>query len=264
MNKAVLSFGRRQRIVRRVTTRYRRRGVRDADTVLASYPRSGNTWLKFMVAELLSGETVDFESSDDFVPELGRHQNARRLLPDRGRVIKTHEEYETVGLPDCRALYVVRDGRDVAVSEYFFRRRVGSFQGEFAAFLPQFLQGKVNSYGSWSDHVRSWVDSAHAGLLVINYEELIADTVTQLAKLAEFLGIEPASAERLQSVVAHNSADTMRQKEQDSPVLQKQMRDDIPFVRSATAGDWRNHFDSTLESLFEDEAGQVLAELGYQ
>jgi hypothetical protein len=93
---------------------WRHRGLKPADVMLASYPRSGNSWTKLMLAELLAGSgEVNSSSKQWLVPAVGEHLQSPRLLPGDGRLIKTHEPYHKVYR---RAIYLVRYVRPVAVS----------------------------------------------------------------------------------------------------------------------------------------------------
>src|SRR5437868_2208022 len=71
----------------------RHRGLDSSDVLLASYPRSGNTWLSFLIMESLSGATAEFDNVNRLIPEIGLHGNTPSLFPGGGRLIKTHERY---------------------------------------------------------------------------------------------------------------------------------------------------------------------------
>src|ERR1700744_2321096 len=88
-------------------------GLDTSDVYLASYPRSGNTMLRFVLAEILSGIPSSFDSIQRIVPEIGVHVHAHPLLPGAGRLIKTHEPYRR---KYKRGIYIVRDIRDVMLS----------------------------------------------------------------------------------------------------------------------------------------------------
>ena len=68
------------------------RGLWPNDVFLASYPRSGSSWMRFLILEMTTGD-ASFERIRYEVPYVGWHAAARPLLPDAGRVIKTHEIY---------------------------------------------------------------------------------------------------------------------------------------------------------------------------
>lgn len=133
---------------------YRHRRLRDSDVFLASYPRSGNTWISFLIYELLTGKEAAFEDVNRIVPNVARSSEGREGLPGRGRFLRTHElprrEYR-------KSIYLVRDVRDVVISEYEFLRFLGLFDQDLDEFLKMFLKGRVNGLGGWLNHVRSWL-----------------------------------------------------------------------------------------------------------
>src|SRR5919199_2355406 len=96
---------------------WKSRGLRDSDVLLASYPRSGSTWLRFMLYEVFTGRQSEFGRVLEVIPYLGNQAGAPPTLPEGGRVIKTHESRS---FGPARALYVVRDPRSVALSQYSY------------------------------------------------------------------------------------------------------------------------------------------------
>ena len=104
----------------------RHQGLDPADVMIASYPRSGNTWCRFLLAEILTNHTTGFDSIDKVGPT-GRpsQQVALPLLPGCGRLIKTHEQYRK---EYANAIYLVRDVRDVVLSYYDRGKYLGVVQ----------------------------------------------------------------------------------------------------------------------------------------
>jgi len=212
--------------------------------MLASYPRSGNTWSKFMLAELLTGSEVDFSSNEDLVPMVGCHLGVPRLLPDAGRLIKTHEPYNrSYG----RAIYLVRDVRDVALSFRKLRAVEGFDHESFEAFLIKFVRGEVGGYGSWQAHVMSWLTAAQrdSGVLVIHYEELIDDTVTKLGEMARFLRVSDDEA-RLRAIVENNRPDKMRNRKTEYSDERMSVT-----VGEGAYNRWRAHYSEAELALIE-------------
>jgi len=64
--------------------------LRSCDVFLASYPRSGSTWLRFILQEILTGEPSRFENVNQRIAFVGRHGNAPSLLPSGARLLQTH------------------------------------------------------------------------------------------------------------------------------------------------------------------------------
>src|SRR5579863_5796840 len=100
--------------VRNPVVWWRHRGLAPADVMLGSYPRSGSTWLRFVLYEILTGESSSFDKVNAGLRGIGDYQHGPGLLPGGGRFIGTHESYRPAYR---RAVYLVRDVRDVALSE---------------------------------------------------------------------------------------------------------------------------------------------------
>src|SRR2546427_12929310 len=96
---------RHRRHLRGPAVALRYRGLRSSDVLLAGYPRSGTTWLTFMLAEVLSGVPSTWASTGKLVPAVGRHQCAPALLQSDGRLPRTHEQR---GPAHAVPAYVVR------------------------------------------------------------------------------------------------------------------------------------------------------------
>jgi hypothetical protein len=240
----------------------RHRGLSDRDAFLASYPKSGNTWVKFMLAQLLTGATADFDSVERVIPDIGGHRDLPRLLPEGARLIKTHEPRRPPwGRYYKRAIYIVRDGRDVAVSYYFSMLRTGLYEGEFPGFLERFLEGDIGGFGPWHDHVASWLDGA-GDTLIVRYEGLLDDATLEMKRIADHLGLS-ASAEALDRIVADNTADAMRGRESGTRIERERVRSDISFVRKASSGDWAEHLDGAAQERFWSVAGAAMQLAGY-
>ena len=108
----------------------------------------------------MSGREADFDNDSTVIAEVGSHRAAPGVLPGGGRLIKSHEPYSGPQKRVYRkAIYLIRDGRDVAVSYYYTLIRRGLYEGDFGPFLRLFLAGGVDGYGPWHEHVESWLDS---------------------------------------------------------------------------------------------------------
>ncbi len=237
------------------------------DVFIVSYPKSGNTWTRFLIANLVHpGEPANFGNINRLIPDPeALSKRALNRLP-RPRIIKSHQyfhpHYE-------RIIYVVRDPRDVALSQYHFHRKrmLLDDSAPIEQFISGFVAGKTSAYGSWGENVSSWLATrrTHPGFLLIRYEDMIADAANELAKVASFLGIE-ASPARLAQAVERSSADQMRRLEQSQAHLwssTKETRQDIPFVRAAKAGGWQSELSEEAVRTVEAAWGAVMQSVGY-
>jgi Sulfotransferase domain len=244
---------------------WRHRGIRAGDVFLASYPRSGNTWLRFLLFELVTGRTAEFgeiDAPESPTGQIGDQRHMPAVLRDGGRLIKTHElhrhEYR-------RAVYLVRDPRDVMVSQLGFMRwqRLGRARGDF---LEPFLQGRVTGLGSWQRHVASWLGSepaARGEVLRVRYEDLREDPARWLQQIAGFLGLDPSDEDVL-AAVRHNALARMRAREDRAryavyPETDPQLR----FVNRGRVAGWRETLDPRAAARIEEQWAETLRDLGY-
>ena len=237
----------------------RHRGLRPADVFVASYPRSGNTWLRFMLYEILVGQSSTFTNVHQLVPDIGKQGNAVPVLANNGRLIKTHEAY----LPLYhKAIYLVRDARDVALSEFAYQKALGLAEDNFETYLPRFLRGEVNPFGSWTAHVDSWMDAkdkGYAEVLLVRFDEMRSRPEDSLADMMTFLNV-PVERETIRRAVANNSVEKMRDKEKVNP---QKASAKGRFIRSGAVGGWRDRFTEAQAELVEQYAGSVLARIGF-
>jgi hypothetical protein len=240
----------------------RHRGLDVADVLLASYPRSGNTWLRFQLVEILAGRSAEFDNVNRLIPEMGIHGKTPAFLPGGGRLIKTHEPYRPAYK---RCVYVFRDVRDVLLSQYSRERELGLVHMDLDTYLPLFLQGRASGFGAWHKHVTSWLDSPlgpRGDMLVIRFENLRSNTEDTLAEIVDFFGM-PVDRNLIRAAIANNTLDRMREKEKRSLNLPKSATEEGRFVRKGSIGGWRARLTEPQIALIDQYAGSVLARLGY-
>lgn len=252
-------------LARRPVVCLRRIGLRPADAIVVSYPKSGSTWLRFLLAHALSGLESDFDSIRDTVAPVGRQRRAPALLPGGGRLLRTHEPLLPRRRVGQRVLYLVRDGRHVALSYLDHERRYGRFAGDVAGFVELFLEGRVDNYGAWHHHVLAALAYGRlpgASLLMLRYEDLRADPVAELARALAFLGMA-ADEVALGEVVSANTKERMRSKEARSAFLGARRTDGTPFVRPDRRQGWAEVVPAGVRERFQRTAGEALAAAGY-
>ena len=248
---------------------WKHRGLRPADVLVASYPRSGNLWLRFMLHELLLGK-VTWDRVRNFAPYVGRHASAPVLLPRDGRLVKTHEPYWPVYR---RAINLVRDPRNSAISYYKFLLNNGKVfvpRGmddavAFDRFIDAYIGGRLDAHGTWNGHVESWIDARDAGkadVLLLRYEDMRSDPVDGLSRVAQWLGLS-VDRERVEGAVAATSLDAMREATRDVvPPGMRRSASPSPIVNNGLVEGWR----AVLTEIQADRFGafaEGLRRLGY-
>jgi len=246
----------------------RHRGLNRNDVFVANYPRSGSTWLRFMLFEILTRKDAEFDDVNRDIPDVGGQRDAVALLPNQGRLIKTEEPFR----PDYRrAIYLVRDGRDVALSEYAYEKAQGWIDCSFDDYLKMFVNGNASPYGSWEEHARSWIESplnARGDLMLVSYPELKRKTEPTLTRIAEFLKVR-VPAQIIQNAIQNNNLHNMRKKEDRAPQIgydprTKSIAEEKRFVRSGAVGGWRERLTPAQAEYLQRNTGKMLVRLGFE
>lgn len=264
------------KVVSRVLGRVRRRpsslnyDAKDHFVYLASYPKSGVTWLQFLLANALAnGEDVGWREFGRSVPDAHSDEEIA-YMNDPGSVfnrlpvqfVKAHYPYRR----EFRsAVYLARDGRDAITSYYYFLND----HCQRSVPLGDLIKGRTD-FGSWQDHVLGWLNGGCPNLLVVKYEDLRLDTVGTLSRIFSFVGCD-VSSEAMERAIAASTFDRMRRAELDS--YQQEGRaitgDSLHegkglFVRKGKVGDWRNLFREDDVRLFWTHQGRGMRALGYE
>jgi hypothetical protein len=195
----------------------------------------------------------------------GQSQEQLDLLPGP-RVIKSHYSFDPIYK---RVIYVVRDPRDVVLSQYHYQRKRRVLEDDYPLekFVSRFLAGDVCPYGSWGENVSSWLAarSGDPNFLCIRYEDLKHDTETLVARLARHLGI-PSELAVVRQTIERSSVERMRQLEKHEAHLWASTRDtrkDISFMRVGTSGEWQTDLPASCVSELEAKWSAIMGHLGY-
>ncbi len=245
------------------------------DVFLVSYPRSGNTWTRFLVGNLISqNDPVTFSNIESRIPEIYFNPDRElRALP-RPRMLKSHECFQ----PQYpHVIYIVRDPRDVAISFYHHNVKARNIPDDYpmTSFVPRFIAGEFDrKFGSWRDNVLSWtsVRGDSPNFMMFRYEEMKRDTAGAMLQLVDFLercsfSKIDSSPAALQKAIEFSSPERMRALEKEEAanwVLTKKTRRDKPFVRTAKAGGWKSQLPPESVEMIESAWGDLMQSLGYE
>lgn len=225
------------------------------------FPKSGTTFASDLVADYLR---LPF-------PKLA-------LLPHTfSCVVHSHR------LPHPRytpLVYVVRDGRDVALSYYHTILRAMLTESDrptrdkrrllprdpkeakdVRKHLPRLLEGFLRHVGTaeapWPEHCRAFLNYSGPRSGVLRYERLLTDGVEELSTCIRCLTGEEPERDRIEWALEKYSfaRQTKRAPGQEDVRSAK---------RKGIAGDWKSHFSREAAQIFDDLAGDVLIELGYE
>jgi hypothetical protein len=236
------------------------------DLFLVSYPKSGNTWLSFLLGNVIAleeglGQSVNFFNIQDFVPEYlergaGVRPNRWRRLP---RIIKSHSP----ATGKFRKVFLlVRDPRDVMVS--YFHYLHGQRQVPESFTLSELVHSPRYGIEAWCKHTRGWLDRAIRAerVHVFRYEDLIADPNNVLVAIFMLLGVEVDGA-ILSEAIRRSSKKAMKELELGTRYSRYTLaRTDYRFVRKGEVRQGHELAPSDRQFIVE-RAAEFCKMLGY-
>lgn len=182
----------------------------DAESVaLVSYPKSGNTWLRSLLACLISKKDLSLKEIEDVVPDIYK-KRLNWLNNKKPKIFKSHEVYH----PNYKkVIYITRDPRDVAVSYFSYQKSVGQIKSDMSMddYVDLYLSGLHSTYGCWSNHVASWYVSNSKNVKIISYENLKENPFETLKSICKFLDLD-APADEIENVLNNNTLVKMKNK----------------------------------------------------
>lgn len=236
------------------------------DVFIVSYPKSGNTWLRFLIANYLSDEAIDFIGLHHVMPDLHLDPALASPARNRPRFIKSHSAFDAL-YP--RVVYLLRDPRDIAVSSYFHQRKFNLIdkQAPFEQFVQSFIEIGFYPSGPWHEHVEGWLSASSESVLRVTYEAMLADSGAELQRVLVFSGltVEPA---RIARAVERSSFGRMQEIEdaQHDEYFKRYGSDttELRFVREGRSGSWRDFFDEAQIARFLERYGETMRKFGYR
>ena len=208
----------------------------DDDVFIVSYPRSGNTWFRFLLGHLLFHKKVNFINMDDIVPDIYKKNNNDLKKIKRPRYLKSHHPFDS-RYP--KVIYIVRNPKDVLISNYYYYLKFhpNDKKASFNAYYKEFMNKGVNDFGNWGSNVESWlINREHIknGFHLCYYEDLLKNTYHEIKKIIKFLNLN-ISSNRILKAIDYASLNNMQRIEKKnfkfSKLLNKSDRK-IPFVRA--------------------------------
>jgi len=113
--------------------------ILNTDVFLVSYPRSGNTWLRNIIAEIIYGESgTKLGDVGKYIPDIGKY-NVDEMDLKFPRVIKSHDTYNETYR---RVIYIIRDPRDVILSYYKYHSQL-KYSSTFENFVIEVNNGNI-------------------------------------------------------------------------------------------------------------------------
>ena len=267
---------------------------------LASYPKSGNTWVRAFLANYLANakEPVGINDIHKFAlgDSIAEHYkrvaggaldvtNTELTVRLRPRVlggivankadvnlVKTHNiNGEAFGIPlipvelTRSAIYIIRNPLDMVGS---YARHFGLTVEEAAERICHPHNGTAGYeknvptfMGSWSDHVKSWTKRAAFPVTVLRYEDLLAQPDEEFPKLLRHFGME-VDPERMARAIRHSSFDELKKQESEQGFIEKSEYSDTFFAQGGS-GHWKDDLSRRVIKDIKRANRDVMKEYGY-
>lgn len=245
-----------------------------ASTLVASYPKTGTTWLKALAFSIATRNKYDISSnplqtalSHDCMPylELDIPRNPSHKYYPEMPLFSTHVPYtslpESTTASDCKIVYICRDPTDTFVSWWHFVQKLALKDTEFVPIeegFQQFSEG-YSVYGPYWEHILGyWRASLErpGKILFLKYEDLMINTSFNVKKLAEFISY-PFTIEEERDVVVKRIVDFCSFEHMGGLEVNKRGAQSKKFnscalvnsayFRKAKIGDWKNYLPTEMK-----------------
>jgi len=183
------------------------------DVFVMTYAKSGTNWMMQIAHQLIYHGQGAFQHVHDVIPwpdtqampgPMRRYAiplaqaDDWKTSPERKRVIKTHFDWDMLPYSeDARYIAVIRDPKDVFVSNYLFIR-----DSVFGAAMPSvdtwfnlYLTDRFMLGGSWAVNAAGyWAQRHRPNVLIASFKAMKRDLRGTVVTVAKFLGIDTSDA----------------------------------------------------------------------
>lgn len=240
-----------------------------SDVFITSYPKSGNTWMRFIIANLLySDSKIDLTNIENTIPDIHKKSDYKLLKVAKPRFLKSHQAFN----PEYpKIIYIVRDIRSIAVSYYHYKTRQEPSYSHLSHhnFTKLLLNGKLNKFGSWNENVGSWlaaIGDNKEKFLLVKYEDLLGNGVETVKEIVNFINLD-RSIEEIKIALEKSEMKNlkkMEQKQRNDWEENKRASNSTPFFRSGSKNEWKKELDKQTINFIEDQCGYLMQKLGYK
>ena len=238
------------------------RGVRMIWVV--SYPKSGSTWVRAFLANLIHGGVEPLRLQE--IVDLWKvyHKDAGNLVD--GDMVRIHRLPHGLTIPP-RTVYVVRDPRDVAVSwAAHYGVTIGRAIRTLNSKEPMAPRADrvvtppaKTADGSWSGHTAAW---GLAAPNIFRYEDMIADPLVMFTGLAHCLTDTKYGDRAIRRAIDHSRFHEL-QAQEDRDGFAERPPSCKRFFRRGQAGGWRNVLTKPQARKIETANRAMMERFGY-
>ncbi|XP_030509360.2 cytosolic sulfotransferase 5-like [Cannabis sativa] len=245
----------------------------DEDIIVASFPKSGTTWLISLLFSILNrNQHYDQHpllstNPHDLVPSLEFSIYSNPNFYDLStmsnpRLVSTHMPYASLSdsiksSSKSRIVYISRNPLDVIVSYWYYVNDLSDHSHTnkctIEDFVDMFCSGE-NSFGPYWDHILGfWKASLDnpKKVLFLKYEEMKKDSIGQAKRIAKFIGLPFTQEEEnnngvMDQILEMCSFNKLKDLNVNKQGKFKPHLDNKFFFRKGETGDWINHLSPSM------------------
>lgn len=254
--------------------------------IIVGYPKSGNTWITRLTAQLLNCPVNGFlyEKHNNEIATEGLNRDSEY------ECFKSHHQYFELAREDienAKIIYVIRDPRDIFLSgiNYFynykifdpwnfknaqirylttiinslFKKGIGSYLMK-KRMIKAVLKGneKVHHWCrvSWESHLIPYMNKGN--VLKVKYEDVLASPIIESKKILAFIG-ESKNLREIEKAVELQSFDFVKNKFSRDGELYK-----AAFLREGSSNQWKKKLSKEVNNMFLRHISEEINYLGYE
>lgn len=230
----------------------------DSGVYVLGYVKSGTNWLCHLLSAVLDKPILEpWKLQRPMIKPCVYHMH--RFIP--------------LNSVRQRTVYLMRDGRDTMVSKYFhiireggpltakFEQQIGKplraedIGENMAEFIPFMRENRIATI-DYRSHLEEWMKHSDK-YIVLRYEDLLVNPESELRRVVDQLPYQHVTQERIRSAVAMHDFRNLTKRDRGEEEL-------TSFIRKGVSGDWRNYFTVEAAKVFDEYAGDLLLEIGYE
>ena len=269
---------------------------------LASYPKSGNTFLRSIIASLVYSEDGNFEMDklasirqfprtvhfNGLTNDTGNiHEIKKYWIPAQEKInlnnkvifFKTHNANITVqNFPftnkanTLATIYIVRDPRNVVSSIANHYNYTINEAKDFMLTRKALKQstegydGILTPISDWGDHYKSWT-KYNDNLLLVKYEDLIKNIKEEIKRISiflkKFVKIE-TDEKKIKRIIETTNFNNLKKLESKGDFHEYKHRDkNFSFFNKGPNNNWQNTLNTNIKNEIEIKYSDIMKELGY-
>ena len=220
------------------------------DIVIVGYPKSGNTWVTRLVAEIVECPVAGFLGSDH--DEIAREGLRRK---SEYQCLKAHHQLHELRAfnPDNKKIiYVIRDPRDICISGSWY------FKTEIKKMAHTILYGAEDGRWwcriPWATHYKPYLKNNY---FFVKYEDILCEPVRECKRIAAFLELERGERQ-IQAAIKKQSF-----KNKKNAFLKNNQIHKANHMRVGKKEQWKQELSDKYKTMFRKILADDLSHFGY-